>query len=256
MCLAGIPESRLATIATSRCVFHTGRSAIFLLAPCPSTPFSSLPHCRRRCSRPPLAMFSTQYSSAVLELSSSLSNYSSFALDSSVHRRPSPSSSPTSSALFPSTVRYVLTQPFPFPWATFLATILTVVPSRQLTTTSPLTLMTSPRSSALFPLTPNAFLRHGLSSFSIPLTWLPDPCPSRPCTSCILSIPLALACSIPYKEFFNRRGAAIRGAVLALSAKEWDRYVHHDALSNPYLYSCLPCVTTIYSGSPASYGIS
>ena len=110
------------------------------VAPCPSTPFSSLPHCRRHCSRPLLAMFSTQCSSAVLELSSSPSNYSSFALGSSVHCRPSPSSSPTSSAPFPSTVRYVLTQPFPFPWATFLAIILTIVPSRQLTTTSPLTL--------------------------------------------------------------------------------------------------------------------
>ena len=86
-------------------------------------------------------------------------------------------------------------------------------------------------------------------------------------SACILSIPLALACSILYKEFRNKREAAIRGAVLAPRTKSgiggidvlltltrsfkagWIG-MHHDALSNSYLYSYLPCMMNIHSGSP------
>ena len=74
-------------------------------------PLPSLPHRRRRCSRPPLATFLAQRTSAVIGLPSSLSNYLTFALGSSVRRRPSSSSSPTSSTLFPPVVGYVLIQP-------------------------------------------------------------------------------------------------------------------------------------------------
>ena len=77
------------------------------------TPLPSLPH-RRRCSRPLLATFLAQRTSAVIGSPSSLSNYPTFTLGSSVCRRPSSSSSPTSSTLFPPVVGYILIQPLLF----------------------------------------------------------------------------------------------------------------------------------------------
>ena len=77
------------------------------------TPLPSLPY-HRHCSRPLLAMFSAQRTSAVIGLPSLLSNYPTFALSSSVCRCPLPSSSLMSSTLFLPVVGYVLTQPLLF----------------------------------------------------------------------------------------------------------------------------------------------
>jgi len=85
----------------------------------------------------------------------------------------------------------------------------------------------------------------------------------------ILSIPVALACSILYKDLRDRRQAAIRGAVLAPKVKSsWIGGI--DILLSltrgfgkswigtcivmrsliPTLYFCLPCLTNDLSGSP------
>ena len=77
------------------------------------TPLPSLPH-HRHCSHPLLATFSAQRTSVVIGLPSSLSNYPTFALSSSVCRCPLPLSSPMSSTLFLPVVGYILTQPLLF----------------------------------------------------------------------------------------------------------------------------------------------